>query len=220
MAVVSHDTVAKRLGRPPLTDRHALLAAARDIGFEGLTVGAVTAAVGVKYSTFYRHFPTLDAMVGALVDLVCEKELRLPPPGGSWQDTVRETCAELGQMLDRNPGMGAAVIGLPELPAEVLAVYRRLTDALVGAGVPADRAALAAVYALETVTVTDLTTPGRGRSLTDRQRQVDATDPPIDPGVRDATARLADQPPSAWTTYKITLLIAGLEAELASSASR
>ncbi|TCK26870.1 TetR family transcriptional regulator [Pseudonocardia endophytica] len=217
VAGVSHETIAKRLGRPPLTDRHALLAAARDIGFEGLTVGAVTAAVGVKYSTFYRHFPTLDAMVGSLVDLVFEKELQLSAPGGSWQDTVRDTCAELGQMLDRNPGMGAAVVALPELPIEVMAVYRRLTDALVGAGIPAHKAAMGAIYALETVTVADLTTPGLGHSLQDRQRQVDAIDPPVDPGVREATARMIDQPGSAWTIYKIDLLIAGLEAQLASS---
>lgn len=218
MANVSDEHLARRIGRPPLTDRGALLAAARGIGFAGLTVGSVTAAVGVKYSTFYRHFPSLDALVTALVDTVCQEELEFPPPGLSWQDTLLGTCEAAQAVLDRYPGMAAAVVGLPEMPPQILEIYRRLTDTLTDAGFDAERAALGAICALETVTVTELTTPGLGRSLPERQRQVEAADPPIDAGVQQATARLIDLAPSTWTARKITLLIRGLEADLAAAA--
>ena len=194
-----------------------MLAAAREIGFAGLTIGSVTAAVGVKYSTFYRHFPSLDALVTALVDAVCEDEFELPPPGRGWQDTVLGTCEAVRALLDRYPGMAAAVVALPRLPAQVLEIYRLLTETLTGAGFDAERAALGAVCALETVTVTDLTTPGTGRSLPDRQRQVETADPPIDVAVQAATAQLIGQVPDAWTTRKITLLVRGLEADLAAA---
>lgn len=219
MANVSNEQLARRIGRPPLTDRAALLAAARGIGFAGLTVGSVTAAVGVKYSTFYRHFPSLDALVTALVDTVCEDELEFPPPGLSWQDTVLGTCDAVQAVLDRYPGMAAAVVGLPDLPHQILGIYRRLTETLTEAGFDAEGAALGAVCVLETVTVTELTTPGLGRSLPDRQRQVELAQPPIDIGVQAATAQLIDQAPSTWITRKITLLIRGLEAELAAPAT-
>lgn len=211
---MSNETAARRIGRPPLTDRPALLAAAREIGFAGLTVGAVTAAVGVKYSTFYRHFPTLDALVTALVDQVCQDEVVLPPPDEPWQEVVSRTCTALGAVLARYPGMAAAVVSLPELPAQILSIYRGLTDALMGAGFDADRAALGAVCVLETVAVTELTTPGLGRSLDGRQQEVEAAQPPIAPRVRAATARLFDLPPGSWTARKIELLIRGLEADL------
>lgn len=208
----------RRTGRPPLTDRRSLLAAARGIGFDGLTVGAVTAAAGVKYSTFYRHFPSLDALTSALVDHVCADELELPGPGRSWQESVLDTCVALTRVLDRYPGMSAAVVSLPEWPAEVLALYRRMTDELVAAGLGAERAALAAVCALEIVAVTQMTTPGARHSSADRQREVEMLDPPVDAGVRRITAALVDQPTSAWVARKIALLVGGLEADLAAAA--
>ena len=214
MANVTEEQLVRRVGRPPLTDRAALLAAARELGFAGLTVGSVTAAVGVKYSTFYRHFPSLDALVTALVNQVCEDELELPPPGLSWQDTVLATCEALSRLVGRYPGMSAAVVALPELPSQVLEVYRRLTETLTAAGFDAERAALGAVCVLETVTVTELTTPGLGRSLPDRQRQVETADPPIDIAVQAATAQLIDQASGSWIARKITLLIRGLEYDL------
>ncbi|MDQ4117590.1 MAG: TetR/AcrR family transcriptional regulator [Actinomycetota bacterium] len=216
---MSDERPVRRIGRPPLTDRAALLAAARGIGFAELTVGSVTAAVGVKYSTFYRHFPSLDALVTALVDTVCEEELELPPRGPAWQDTVLGTCEAVQALLDRYSGMAAAVVALPRLPARIVEIYRQLTEILTEAGFDAERAALGAVCALETVTVTELTTPGPGRSLPDRQREIETADPPLDIGVLAATAKLVDQPPSVWTSRKIQLLIRGLEADLAAASA-
>lgn len=39
LACEAQDTAPRRSGRPPLTDRAALLGAARTLGFAGLTVG-------------------------------------------------------------------------------------------------------------------------------------------------------------------------------------
>ncbi len=211
----------RRVGRPALTDRRALVVAAREIGFAGLTVGAVTSAVGVKYSTFYRHFPTLDDLVSALVDDVCS-DIPIPSPAVavSWQDSVRSTCATLCELNQRYPGLASAVVELPELPQRVLRIYQGLTEVLLTAGFDAERAALGAVYALETVSVTALTTPGAGHTMAARQRSVESgPGAGIDPGVRAATAALATGPTDAWTARKIELLIHGLEADHPGSAA-
>lgn len=212
---MAQEHAARRSGRPPLTDRPAILAAARSHGFAGLTVGLVTAAVGVKYSTFYRHFSSLDALIVALADDVLEHELVLPDDGKDWQDYLGESCAALTRLLSRYPGMAAAMVSLPELPDQVVSVYRRLTDALLAAGFDAEHASLGAVCALETVTITELTTPGVGHSLAGRQRDLETHQPPVADDVRAVTARLADEPTGAWTGRKIQLLIRGLAVELA-----
>lgn len=212
---MSREPTSRRSGRPPLTDRHALLAAAREIGFARLTVGAVTAAVGVKYSTFYRHFPSLTALTSALVDQVCEQELVLPAQATCWQDTVSGMCAELTLLEAQYPGMAAAVLSLPQLPEQVIVIYRRLTDTLVEAGFDAEQAAAGAVCALETVAITAMTTPGPGGSPIDRQHQIDTIEPSSDLAARAVAATLTDRSTGARAARKIGLIVRGLEAELA-----
>ena len=206
-------TTRPRVGRPPLTDRHALLAAAREIGFEDLTVGRVTEAVGVKYSTFYRHFAGVDALAAALADDVCD-EVELAEPSGTWQTYLVDTCAALFDLLDRHPGLAEVVVRLPALPRRILEAYRRLTDVLLAAGFPPDRAALGAVCALEVVATTRLTHPDPEQTLAGRRLQVRTTDEPIDEDVRAETARLADDSVRTRGARKIALLVRGLEADL------
>lgn len=212
--VVTEVKTARRTGRPPLTDRTALLAAAREIGFPALTVGAVTAKVGVKYSTFYRHFPSLEALLGALVEDVME-EAKFPEPAGPWQDHIRGTCSVVFDLFAKHPGLAAAIIRLPELPRRGLEAYQQMTDLMLSAGFTPEDAAIGANAALETVVMPWITESDHGAGLVRRRQQTSDTPVALDERIRTAISESLDDPPRRWTTSKIDLLIAGLELRLA-----
>lgn len=214
MRVVTEVKTARRTGRPPLTDRTALLAAAREIGFPALTVGAVTAKVGVKYSTFYRHFPSLEALLAALVEDVME-EAKFPEPAGPWQDHLRGTCSVLFDVFAKHPGLAAAIVRLPELPRRGLEAYQQMTDLMLAAGFTPEDAAIGANAALETVVSPWITASDRGAGLVRRREQTSETPVALDERIRAVIADSLDDPPRRWTTSKIDLLVAGLELRLA-----
>lgn len=206
---------ARRTGRPPLTDRTALLGAAREIGFPSLTVGAVTAKVGVKYSTFYRHFPSLDALVAALVDDTLEAAELISEPAGTWQDHIRAVCAEAHDLFSRHPGLAMAIIRLPEAPARSQQVYRQLTDLMLAAGFSPQDAAVGANAVLETVIAPWIMANERGVSLV--RRRGHTADAGYDPRITAVLDEITEDPPRKWTSDAVDLLIAGLELRLAAS---
>ncbi len=214
MQGVTEVKTARRTGRPPLTDRTALLGAAREIGFLSLTVGAVTAKVGVKYSTFYRHFPSLEALLAALVEDVME-EARFPEPGGSsWQEHIRETCAAAFDLFSHHPGLAGAIVRLPDLPRRGLVAFQQMTDLMLAAGFTPEDAAIGANAALETVVMPFITNSDRGAGLVRRREQAQGTQVALDDRIRTVIDEALDDPPRRWTSSKIDLLIAGLELRL------
>lgn len=214
MRGVTEVKTARRTGRPPLTDRTALLAAAREIGFPGLTVGAVTAKVGVKYSTFYRHFPSLEALLAALVEDVME-EAKFPEPAGTWQEHLREACSAAFDLFAKHPGLAAAIVRLPELPRRGLEIFQQMTDLMLAAGFAPEDAAIGANAALETVVMPWITSSDRGAGMVRRRQQAADTPVALDERIRTAISTSLDDPPRRWTNSKIDLLIAGLELRLA-----
>lgn len=213
MRSVTEVKIPRRTGRPPLTDRTALLGAAREIGFPGLTVGAVTAKVGVKYSTFYRHFPSLEALVAALVEDVLA-EASFPEPGDSWQGHVRDWCSAAFDLFSKHPGLASAIVRLPELPRRAVEAYQQMTDLMLAAGFAPMDAAIGANAALETVVTPWITSSDRGAGLVRRRTQTRDTPVALDERIRTAIDETLDDPPRRWTSSKIDLLIAGLELRL------
>lgn len=210
------DVNRRRTGRPPLTDRATLLAAARRIGFVDLTVGTVTAQVGVKYSTFYRHFPSFEALVSALVDDVLA-ETEFPEPALPWQEHLSRTAAVLFEVLHRYPGMAQAVVSLPARPHRLVELFRHTTDVLLAAGFSGKDTILAASGTLELALMPWIDGPGPNPGGVARREYARTAPEPLDDRVRTAIVESIDDPPARWTADKIDLLIDGLEARLARS---
>lgn len=205
---------AKRTGRPPLTDRSMILAAARSIGLARLTVGAVTAEVGIRYSTFYRHFPSFEALSAALVNDLLE-EFDLPEPRGRWQDFLSAVSRELVVLYERHPGTAPSILSLPELPTRLLQVYAAMTDLMIEHGFGDGDAVLAASMVIE-LTITPFLTVHPETAGSDHRRvQAHNAIGHLDPQVRDATATAVDDLAEIWVGRKIDLLIDGLEARIA-----
>ncbi|RZT88757.1 TetR family transcriptional regulator [Pseudonocardia sediminis] len=208
----------RRTGRPPLTDRTALLAAAREIGFADLTVGTVTAKVGVKYSTFYRHFPSFDALLSAAVDEILA-ETEFPAPGQPWQKYLTQTSATLFLLLHRHPGMAQAIVALPERPCRMVALFREMTDQLLEAGFTPRDTILAGTGVFELAILPWIDSPGTAPGGAVRREQARVTPEPLDDRVRDAIVRSVDDPPTTWIAEKVDLLVDGLETRLARSSA-
>ena len=204
---------ARRTGRPPLTDRATLLAAARELGFSDLTVGAVTAGVGVKYSTFYRHFPSLESLVAALADDVVTDDV-FPATEGRWQEELPAFAAAIFDVMAEHPGLAPALVRLPDTPEAMLTAYRRLTDRLLAAGFDAEDAALGAGTAMHLGMQPWLSASGRSAGDSRRRDQVLASAQPFDPQVRAVFRDKVDDPPRSWTLRRVELVVAGLEARL------
>ncbi|MBC3193159.1 TetR/AcrR family transcriptional regulator [Pseudonocardia sp. C8] len=203
----------RRTGRPPLTDRATLLAAARELGFSDLTVGAVTARVGVKYSTFYRHFPSLDALVAALVDDVVTDDV-FPATEGRWQEELLAFATAIFDVMTAHPGLAHALVRLPDAPEALLTAYRRLTDRLLEAGFSAEDAVLGAGTAMHLGMQPWLSSDGETAGDLRRRDQVLAAAQPFDPRVRTVLREQVDDPPRSWTLRRVELVVAGLEARL------
>lgn len=208
---------ARRTGRPPLTDRTTLLCAAREIGFPALTVGAVTTRVGVKYSTFYRHFPSLNALVTALCDEIFD-EATIPAPDGDWREHMLSTCSVLIDLMAANPGLAGAMVKLEMMPHTMVEAYRHMTEQMLAAGVPPEDTVLTASTALETVLFPWLAATEHGASPVRWRSQVRDAPEPIDPRARAVIADVVDDPPRHWTLRKIELLIEGLDSLLVRTA--
>lgn len=206
---------ARRTGRPPLTDRATLLAAARELGFSDLTVGAVTARVGVKYSTFYRHFPSLEALVAALVDDVVTDDV-FPDTDNGWQEQLLAHAAATFDVMAEHPGLAPALVRLPDAPEALTAAFRRLTDRLLAAGFTAEDAVLGAGTAIQLGMQPWLCATSRGAGDVRRRDQVLESVQPFDPQVRAVFRDQVDDPPRGWTLRRVELVIAGLETRLAS----
>lgn len=207
---------ARRTGRPPLTDRATLLAAARELGFSDLTVGAVTARVGVKYSTFYRHFPSLEALVAALVDDVVTDDVFPATDEGRWQEQMLAFAAATFDVMAEHPGLAPAMVRLPESPEAVLSAFRRLTDRLLGAGFTAEDAVLGASTAIHMGMQPWLTANSFGIGDARRRDQVLESTEPFDAQIRSVFRDRIDDPPRSWTLSRVELVVAGLETRLAS----
>ena len=115
---------AGRLARGSLTTETILDAAERvaQNGMDGLTIRAVAAELGASTMALYRHFPTKDVLVDALLDRVLTR-FDPPPATDDWLDDLRNLAHAHRQLLVAHPwavnplvthptpGLGAVRIG-------------------------------------------------------------------------------------------------------------
>jgi AcrR family transcriptional regulator len=81
-------------------------------GFDALTLRAVAARLGAAPMALYRHFPTKDALVNALLDRVLGR-FAPEPPTGDWVEDLRRFARAHRRVLDRHPWALAAFFSHP-----------------------------------------------------------------------------------------------------------
>jgi TetR/AcrR family transcriptional regulator, tetracycline repressor protein len=216
---VDGDVVAPRTrGRPARISRERIIAAARAIGPEALTMQRVADVLGVDPKALNYHVRDRDGLRQLVVLDVFESELRrVKIPGGDWRDVLR---AYVHALREATIKLGALAVAI-HLPGTeglgALDPVESVLQALVGAGLDAEEAGRAltliselayaagrdALRSAENPVHPDV--PGISVAL----KSVAAGDFPV---LRQVVAAREDAGPDAGQLeFNVNLVIAGLE---------
>jgi TetR/AcrR family transcriptional regulator, tetracycline repressor protein len=225
---VDGDVVAPRTrGRPARISRERIIAAARTIEPEALTMQRVADVLGVDPKALNYHVRDRDGLRQLVVLDVFESELRRVklPGGGDWREVIRAYVHALREATIKL-GVLAVAIHLPGTEGlGALDPVESVLQALVGAGLDVEEAGRAltliselayaagrdALRSAENPVHPDV--PGISAAL----KSVPAEDFPV---LRQVVAAREDAGPDAGQLeFSINLVIAGLE-QLASPRSR
>jgi AcrR family transcriptional regulator len=92
-------------------------------GLEPLTMRALAAELGITAMALYRHFPSKDALLEAVVETALA-EIRPPRarPSG-WKSRMRALALEFRRVLRNHPGMVRLLADRPALGPAALRLY-------------------------------------------------------------------------------------------------
>ncbi|MEV6638733.1 TetR/AcrR family transcriptional regulator C-terminal domain-containing protein [Amycolatopsis sp. NPDC051371] len=118
-----------------------------EAGLDALTMRLLASRLGVRASALYRHYPSkqalLDAMVAALVGPAASLPAEAP-----WDELLRGAASGMREVMLAHRDGARLISGFHHPGDEAIAVFEHLIGALVGAGVPACRATVAVDTAL------------------------------------------------------------------------
>ncbi|ALL79620.1 hypothetical protein AD006_30985 (plasmid) [Pseudonocardia sp. EC080610-09] len=129
------------------------------MGIDRLSIGDVTAVVGIKYSTFYRYFPHRDALLTAMIEQAFVPEIIAGPgatdPGDPDAVAALERVARhLNAVLDRHPGLASTLVTMSWPSAPIATLRDGLVERLGAAGVAEHTAAAAADLLISSIVFT------------------------------------------------------------------
>ncbi|WP_371785969.1 TetR/AcrR family transcriptional regulator C-terminal domain-containing protein [Streptosporangium subroseum] len=115
-----------------------------EVGLDGLTMRLLASRLGVRASALYRHYPSKQALLDAMVaHLVTPPADAAPPLDGSWDERLRGVAIGAREVMLAHRD-GARLMSTFRHPGgEAVAAFHGLIAALVAAGVPEEVAAVA-----------------------------------------------------------------------------
>lgn len=213
------DVVTPRTrGRPARISRERIIAAARTIAPEALTMQRVAEVLGVDPKALNYHVRDRDGLRQLVVLDVFESELRrVKIPGGDWRDVVRAYVHALREATIKL-GVLAVAIHLPGSQGlGALDPVESVLQALVGAGLDIEEAGRALTF------ITELAYAAGRDALRLAENPVHPDVPAISTALRFAAAddfpvlrqvvaaREDAGPDNGQLEFSIDLVIAGLE---------
>jgi TetR/AcrR family tetracycline transcriptional repressor len=115
-----------------------------EVGLDAFTTRKLAAKLGVQAGALYRHYPSKQALLDAVVGyIVGEASIGALPADQSWQDIYRAVAigTRAGMLAHRD---GARLMTTFQVPSEAgQAAFHQLTEVLVKAGASGEQAFLA-----------------------------------------------------------------------------
>ncbi|WP_055586015.1 TetR/AcrR family transcriptional regulator C-terminal domain-containing protein [Streptacidiphilus griseoplanus] len=138
-----------------------------EVGIDGLTMRLLASRLGVRASALYRHYPSKQALLDAMVvHLSTPRGEARTPADAPWDEQLRRTAGSLRQLMLAHRD-GARLMSTFHTPGpEAAAGFHDLVGALVAAGTTPD----AAVTAVDTVLAYV-----NGHTLEEQARKTDAS---------------------------------------------
>lgn len=115
---------ARRRGRPPVTNRDEIVAAAlrlaRQDGLDAVTIKGLARHMGVSPNTFYNHGTTKDDILAMMVEVAMGTVSPDLDPAATWDDQLRRTMMSfydtliehhviIEMLVDQRPAIGTAL---------------------------------------------------------------------------------------------------------------
>ncbi|MEV5976600.1 helix-turn-helix domain-containing protein [Streptomyces sp. NPDC052114] len=223
-------TRPRRMGRPPMADREAVIAAALGIGFSGLSMPAVGERLGVSHSTLYRYFPSRDALAAAAADHAV-RAIEWPEAGDDWRAFLDATAWAHWSLHAANPGLAKEITALRLTCPALVDRDNRTGVVLLGFGFAPRDAALIVDMLAELVIQAFLAVPpaprsgdggedargGSGEQSVDavQRRRRELIEPwmsAFDPRLGHVLAEAVAGPPADWFERKLNLFLLGVAA--------
>lgn len=115
-----------------------------EVGLDGLTMRLLASRIGVRASALYRHYPSKQALLDAMVTHLAGRSADGPPlPGAPWDEQLRAVATGAREVMLAHRDGARLMSTFHEPGDEAVAVFHGLIAVLADAGVPADTAAIA-----------------------------------------------------------------------------
>ncbi|GAA3218799.1 TetR/AcrR family transcriptional regulator C-terminal domain-containing protein [Nonomuraea helvata] len=115
-----------------------------EVGLDGLTMRRLAGRLGVQAGALYRHYPSKQALLDAMVaHLVTPPDGAAPPLEGPWDERLRMMAIGIRELMLAHRD-GARLLSTFQHPGdEAVAAFHGLIAALAAAGIPAELAPVA-----------------------------------------------------------------------------
>ncbi|MDR0346202.1 MAG: TetR/AcrR family transcriptional regulator C-terminal domain-containing protein [Nocardiopsaceae bacterium] len=124
--------------RAPLSRQQVLQAALEYVdqhGLQALSMHKLGASLRVKAMSLYKHVAGKDDILDGIVGLLWE-EVPDSPPGGDWQEAVRQLATALRDLVHRHPSAAPLLMSRQELRERPLRVVHGILALMRESGVP------------------------------------------------------------------------------------
>lgn len=115
-----------------------------EVGLDGLTMRLLASRLGVRASALYRHYPSKQALLDAMVaHLVTPPASAARPLQGSWDEQLRAIAIGMRDLMLAHRDGARLMSGFQDPGEEAVAAFHDLAAALTAAGIPTETAAVA-----------------------------------------------------------------------------
>ncbi|NUP02894.1 MAG: TetR family transcriptional regulator, partial [Nonomuraea sp.] len=115
-----------------------------EVGLDALSMRLLAGRLGVRASALYRHYPSKQALLDAMVaHLVSPAGDATPLPDTPWEELLRGVASGMREVMLAHRDGARLISGFHRPGDEAVAVFHHLIAALIAAGVPAGPAAVA-----------------------------------------------------------------------------
>ncbi|MFI6920602.1 TetR/AcrR family transcriptional regulator C-terminal domain-containing protein [Nonomuraea spiralis] len=120
-----------------------------EVGLDALTMRLLASRLGVRASALYRHYPSKQALLDAMVaHLVGPADDVVPPAEVPWDELLRGVASGMRETMLAHRDGARLISGFQHPGEEAVRTFERLIVALVAAGIPAELATVAVDTAL------------------------------------------------------------------------
>ncbi|WP_433435504.1 TetR/AcrR family transcriptional regulator C-terminal domain-containing protein [Nonomuraea sp. CA-141351] len=115
-----------------------------EVGLDGLTMRLLASRLGVRASALYRHYPSKQALLDAMVAYLATPPAdAAPPPGGAWDEQLRDVATGMREIMLAHRDGARLIASFHHPGGDAIATFHGLIAALAAGGVPSETAVLA-----------------------------------------------------------------------------